>query len=200
MNYEPVADDLIRDLSALRRTLRRMQMHNSSLTFWNKGRTLKLLLHHEQDFDDENEIEVYLKIEEDEETEDKIIFDCNWEPSLSWDRTVYTIDEFTVHLDNTEQQDPGLKSLARAINRAHRYKKCGCGEYIVMDEERMCLYCEMTSSGETHFCPICHEEGPARHMQAQKCCGQYLHKDCLATWIIKSPGGNTCPLCRNSDE
>jgi hypothetical protein len=83
-----------------------------------------------------------------------------------------------------------------AVNRAHLYRACGCGGYLIRDGGPVCVFCQMTSiPGEpTEQCPVCHEEGPARHLARQPCCGGRVHAACMAAW--RATGDGRCVLCR----
>lgn len=195
-------DGLVRDLAALRSTLRRLQTHNTSVAFWNKERTLKVMMRNDPDLEPADDpekvmnVELCLVVEDDEDDGlyKALELECDGYSAYHNDVTpVYVLDSFEIELDDEET----LRPLARAINAIHKYDMCACGDYLIKDEAESCLFCELTASKDTAFCAICQHDGPASQMSVQPCCRQTLHRACLATWRRKGQGDHvaSCPLC-----
>ena len=196
-------DDLIRDPKALRTTLRRMQLANEAITFWNQDRTLKLMLRNDPDMDEEDDpvklvsADLCIVVDEDDAAATRAMemeHDGVFEES-----TMFVVDNFEVPMDGPDALDE-LLVATRRINALHRTTICGCGKYLIKDEAPVCLFCEMTAADQdldTQFCAICQDTGARAHMATQACCSQTLHRTCLDAWRAKGEGETRrCPLCR----
>ena len=170
-----------------------MHVHNGAVMFWNHERTLKLVLRN--DPVDEDTIGWDLSIVCSDEDGDeglaealRLEFDGYFD-----DGGLFVLDSDTLPLES-KPEDDGVKKAARAVNAAYETALCACGAYLITDGARVCMFCQMTATPENtrqEYCPICMEHGAARYMTTQRCCGQKLHRACVAAW-----NRPTCPLCR----
>lgn len=200
--YEAAEHDFIKDPSAVLATLRRIRNANDAVMFYNADRSIKFLLRNDVDaYDDDTETEIHadlcIVVEEEDCLMAKIIeleHDGYFE-----EPTTFVIESYVIQSEETAET-ADVMPLVHKLNAMHKYRICPCGCYLIKDQAPMCLYCEMTArpgSRDKEFCAICQDEGIAMHMTTQPCCGQRLHKACLATWREKGVGRNAdkCPLC-----
>lgn len=96
----------------------------------------------------------------------------------------------TYHRDDPEDIDRAFKD----INRLHAAEVCKCGAHLIKDGDKMCMFCQMTTTQDQpaeHTCAICMDCSVEAHFCKQPCCGQMLHHTCLARC-------KSCPLCRST--
>lgn len=117
------------------------------------------------------------------------------------------IDEFD--LNPTNESD--VQEVIDLINKVYTWSICPCGEYLIKDNDTMCLYCQMIQPPddelENFFCPICHEETRVRWSVQLPCCKQKIHRSCKIRYEEKQRQQQQqdedtsqdlhCPLCRS---
>lgn len=203
----PVSTPFIKDARSLRVALTRMRATHQAVVFWNTAREFLVMVRPADypddpgDPDDPPAYEVCISPCSDDSDDDDDEGGCSGamrralelECEGEWDDDdVFVVDSFEAG------DDEALEAARALINRVHATVLCKCGSYLIKDGAPMCLLCQMTDDApgaKGHFCAICHDTGPARHMRRQPCCGQMLHGTCVRTWRAKS-GDMSCPLCR----
>ena len=182
--------------SSLLACLLRMHASNHSLTVWNQSREFKVRLRN--DADDAARLDFDFGIvgadDDDDDDADALVSRVlELEYDGYWDEGLFVVESYSLDRQRVVA-DPTMLDAARArLNALLGFEICGCGEYLVKDGAPECLRCQLTAPplDPMATCGICHEEGPARRMARQGCCGQVLHKKCLA--LCEMP---TCPFCR----
>ncbi len=185
-------EPFVRDPQAVMATLRRLRNVNDAVSFWNAERTIKFMLRNDADSYEDDDLEgtvhadLCIVVDEDDSLIAKVL---ELEHDGYYDEpTMFVLESYSI------VSDPG--PLVAKLNEVHKYRICPCGAYLIKDEAAMCLFCEMTAEPDASklFCAICQDQGVRAHMTFQGCCGQPLHKACLASW--RDGGKETCPLCR----
>lgn len=196
MDASPAAV-VVHSNSSLLACLSRMHGANHSLTMWNTSREFKVRLRN--DPDDADRLEFDFGIVADEEDEDEadgalVSRILELEHDGFWDEGSFVVETYSIERQRAVD-DPDLLQAARVrLNALLGVEICCCGEYLVKDGAPECLRCQLTAPevDPVQTCGICHEVGPGRHMARQGCCGQVLHKKCLARCAHP-----TCPFCRH---
>lgn len=192
----------VRDVESLRGCLQRARAGCGPVVFWNATRDFRIVLRltDDEDEDDEEdglgadwELCVWPPDEDDDGSDDegrparRLADVLDMEYGGFWDGDLYVVRAF-------DADDPDLEGMREAINAAYGSVVCPCGAHLIKDGGGMCLACHLShdpAKDARHFCAICQEHGSQRHMVRQACCGQLLHRVCLAG--SRDP---RCPLCR----
>lgn len=169
--------------------------------FWNATREFRLMLRNDPFEESSGSLAFELCIVGGEEEEDG----CPVARVLENEYDGFADDDtFVVYAESLEVEDArrnpheALQEACERLNAVHNYSVCRCRSYFIKDGAKMCLFCQLTSESPNppeHMCAICHESSIERHMVKQPCCGQQLHRACLATWAATSKD-TRCPLCR----
>lgn len=190
----PQPGKLVCDPQSMLGTLKRLHAINDAVLFWNEQRTFKLMLRNDPVDADTLACELAMVVPEDDDAM-MHVFELTHDGYIDEPGT-FILDSWSYNLADISAEEAA--KVANVVNEAYLYKMCLCGNYLIKDDASMCVFCQMTSSAEDrleHFCSICCEDGMARHMVRQTCCGQHLHNNCLTTWKTKSRD-DRCPLCR----
>lgn len=195
---------LVRDKGAMLGVLQRLHVMNDAVVFWNLDKTIKLMLRNDPvdhetmgwdlsimcgDGDETQPVDAALDLEHDGYMD---------EPGL------FVLDSGTLPFESGAN-DEAVAKVVSLVNRAYETVICPCGAYLIKDGADMCAFCQMTATPEDlrkEYCCICMDDGVAKHMATQPCCGQRLHRACLATWAAARRGDDSggapasCPLCR----
>lgn len=192
---------IVKDVKGLLACVTRMHLSNDALVFWNCSREFRLMLRNDPDEPGTLSFELCV-VPGDEEDEEEGVPDVTRVLEMEYDgfhdEGLFVVDSFSFQLDEAVR-DPEILEAARSkINQAYSYVVCRCGAYFIKDAAKMCLFCQMSCDpavAAEHFCAICHETSIEPHMVKQACCGQMLHRTCLARWERKGSDAR-CPLCR----
>lgn len=198
------AADLIKDVQSMFACVLRMHLDNEAVAFWSASREFRVLLRNDPQEAGTVAFELCIvpdSDDEDDEDEDmgvSKVLDMELDGYYE-DDGMFVVEAFTYPLDELSRDPTKLESARARVNRVHGYAVCKCRQYFVKDQAKACLFCQLTADpvadAATHFCAICRDEGPAKHMVTQACCNQMLHRSCLGVWVATSKSG-TCPLCR----
>lgn len=191
---QPAPAVLVKDADSMLATVRRLHVINDAVLFWNEQRSFKLMLRNDPMDAETISVELALVFDDDDEDMARIMELTN--DGYIDEPGTFVLESWT--FSSAEFGHDEAARIMRAINDAFLYRVCACGSYLIRDDAQICVFCCMTRSAEdkaVHFCPICHEEGMRMHMDHMPCCGQHLHRACLAAWKSKS-GDDRCPLCR----
>lgn len=109
---------------------------------------------------------------------------------------VYVVRRFEFSRRDVLADAGVLEPAAAQLRALLQYRMCACGEFVVKDGGRQCLYCDLVSSdgADCVQCGICHDAGPPRQITVQRCCKNAFHRACLARW--RGP----CPMCRATEQ
>lgn len=198
------AADLIKDVHSMFACVLRLHVDNEAVAFWSASREFRMMLRNDPQEAGTVAFELCLVPDSDDEDDDEgmglgRVLDLELDGFYDEDDGMFVVETYAYPLDELSR-DPTMLEGARArINRVHAYAVCKCRQYFVKDQGKACLFCQLTADpvadATAHFCAICRDEGPAKHMVTQACCGQMLHRSCLGVWVSTSKSG-TCPLCR----
>lgn len=190
--------DLVKDDRCFLTCLLRMHMSNEAFVFCSATRDFRIMLRN--DPIDATTVAFEICVVSDEKDNLVRTLEMEHDGYLDVDDNLFVMDSFSYSRDEIVK-DPEILSQARTrLNEIHAFRLCRCGNYFIKDVAKMCLYCQLTEesmSAPEHFCAICHETSIEKHMVKQPCCGQLLHRACIAKWEGTS-GQTTCPLCRCS--
>jgi hypothetical protein len=188
--------------------LLRMHTDNHSVTMWNTTREFKVRLRNDPDDPSRLEFDFGIVGDDDEDEDDLVSRVLELEDDGIWDDGLFVVESYSLKRCEVVSDLSLLDPARNRLNALLRTEVCGCGKYFVKDavietvgdgvgDARMgateCVVCELTApiSDPIKRCGVCHEDGPSRHMTRQKCCGQDIHKKCLARCTLSS-----CPFCR----
>lgn len=182
---------LVKDTAALLATVKRLRVLNDAVMFYNHEGSLKLML---RNCPDENPdilaCELCIAVDDEDEDVNRMLQrTCD---GYMDDPTTFVLDSWVIDADKCED----LENAAAAINAAYLTRVCPCRHYLIKDDGVYCTFCQLTSTaaGRQHaMCPICHDDGVRMHMTCTACCGQAMHRGCLAK--CKSRDAR-CPMCR----
>lgn len=184
--------------------LLRMHAHNDAVIFWNASRDFRMLLRNDPTETGTIAFELCIVPDDDDEEDEDggsslaRVLQLEHDGYMD-DDGAFVVDAFSFAMDDLVRSPDLLEGAKACVNRVHAYALCMCGQHFVKDGAATCLYCQLTEdpADGRHFCAICHDTGAPRHMAKQACCGQMLHRACLATWRCTSRDAR-CPLCRSS--
>ena len=179
--------------SSLLACLLRMHATNHSLTLWNKTREFKVRLRNDPEDASRLDFDFGIVAEDDDEEDGLVSRVLELEHDGYWDDGLFVVESYSLERQRAVD-DPGTLQAARSrLNELLSLEVCGCGEYLIKDGAPECLRCQLTAPqlDPVRTCGICHEDGPDRRMARQGCCGQVLHRKCLARCTLL-----TCPFCR----
>ncbi len=98
--------------------------------------------------------------------------------------------------DNTI--DP-IDHMLNLINIAINLSICQCNKNVILDDESICLTCNLGLKDEcnkVHFCSICQTKNYSTIIKLN-CCNQYIHEQCLNSYKKINPiSSRNCPLCK----
>lgn len=173
--------------------MRRIKRHQQVIMFWNFDRTLRLMLRYDPVGDAAIAMELIVVDDEDMPH----LQDCcdnEYEGYYAEDNDdFFVIDSFYIP-DEAAEAEAAVYAAMRKVNAAYSMFACGCRRYFVREPgESMCALCQLSGTPESlapHECIVCSVPGPRMHMSSTKCCGNLMHKGCLARW------GTSCMFCR----
>lgn len=201
-----MTDALVKDCQSMLACVLRMHTHdNGAIVFWNASRDFRMLLRNDPEEPGTVAFELCIVHDNDDDDDPDVLTEAlQLEHDGYMDEDgMFVVDTFSYAMDELVRSPDLLEDARACVNRVHAYSLCKCGKYFVKDGAASCLFCQLTEdpvapdAGARHFCTICHDTGGSRHMVKQACCGQMLHRACLATW--RSTSRDTrCPLCRSA--
>lgn len=190
--------EVVKDVKCLLACVLRMHLSNEAVVFWNATREFRMMLRNDPDEPGVLSFELCLAPSDDEEEDEGVSKVLQLEHEGYFDEGLFVLDSFSYQMDEAVRSPELLDGACARINQVHAYSICRCSAYFIKDAAKLCLFCQMSNDapgGAEHFCAICHESSIERHMVKKACCGQMLHRACLATWEVKS-SDSRCPLCR----
>ena len=198
--YRGEWEDLVKDPASLLACLHRLHALNEAVCFWNKEKSVKLLLRNNPESGPDTLsaelaiLEGALEGEADVFTAIMTLDIDSWEDGDAW-----IMEEFNV--DREEIADcEVVREATASINKAYNIRICQCENYLIREPDcETCSFCLLTSHPsdyESHHCPICYNHGPRLSFTKQNCCGQLIHQKCLTKWYNTSAASH-CPWCRH---
>ena len=190
---------LVKDDKCFLACLLRMHSTNEAVTFWNASREFRLMLRN--DPVDADTIAFQVCLVEDDEDCKGLARVLELEHDGYFEESTFVLESYSFDRDEVIKSPEVLQPSRTRLNEIHAFRLCPCGSYFIKDGAKMCLFCQLIGDSvqaPEHFCAICHDSSVAQHMVTQACCGQMLHRACLACWEASS-GQRSCPLCRGLD-
>lgn len=189
-------DGLVKDDKCFLACLLRMHMTNEAVTLWSASRDFRIMLRN--DPEEADTIAFQICLVDDDEGQKGLSRVLELEYDGYFEDATFVMETYSFDRDELIKSPDLLSPARNRLNEIHSFRLCPCGAYFIKDGAKMCLFCQLTGeslNAPEHICAICHDTSVALHMVTQPCCGQLLHKSCLACWTASS-GQLTCPLCR----
>lgn len=197
-----VDEPLVKDVKSLFACVLRMHLCNQATVFWNTSREYRIMIRNAPDEPDTIGFEVCIvpDVEDDNERSRRLAAVLDLECDGFFDEGAFVVEAFSFPMCELSKDADLLDDARKCINALFCQCICPCGAYLIKDQAKMCFFCQMTHdpvNEKEQFCAICHECSVERHMTKQTCCGQFLHRACLAKWNATPIAGRACPLCRH---
>lgn len=176
----------------------------SAFCIWNAAREFRVMIRDDPTESDDATVAFEFGIlacedgDEDDDLDRIISRVLDLEMDGYWDEGLFVVQTHAFEVDKLEK-DPGILEDARqALNSLLHWSVCGCGDHFVKDGCGECLACQLMAKDDRDMttCGICYDEGPETHMHKQACCGQLLHRRCLAKCRVAAG----CPFCRHQGQ
>lgn len=202
-------EGLVKDVQSMLACALRLHMSNEAVLFWNASREFRMMLRNEPLDPSTVAFEVCI-VPDDDDDDDADEDEDNQSPLSTskvlemehdgcYDEGLFVVETYSFPMDELVRRPEMLEDARAKVNQVYNYAVCKCRSYLIKDGAKSCLFCQLTddagADSTEHFCAICHDSSSERYMAKQGCCGQMLHRACLAVWSATSKDAR-CPLCR----